>query len=314
MFSISSNQNLYDLIIIGSGPAGMAAGIYASRANINCCIVEAKAPGGKMIKTGIIENYPGVLSKTGPELSIEMFNQITHLKIPIKYNSVISIEKAEDYFLIYLNNKETIFSKSVIIATGCNERTMDTPGETKFYNKGISFCAICDGSLYKNKVVAVVGGGNAAVDEAIYLSDIVQKIYFVHRRDQFRAADFSVERLKKLKNIEFYLSYVPEKVDGDSKVTSFTIKSVKDNSLVTLNLDCIFPYIGSIPATNFLKNFDICDQDGYIMVNNEMETNVPGMYAVGDCISKKYRQISTAVNDGTIAALNVKEFLSKKNI
>ncbi|WP_033159857.1 thioredoxin-disulfide reductase [Mycoplasmoides alvi] len=312
MFSISGTQNLFDLVIIGSGPSGMAAGIYASRANLKCCIIEAKAPGGKMIKTGIIENYPGILSKTGPELSIEMFNQINNLKIPIKYNLVISIEKSDNYFLSYLNNGETVFSKAVIIATGCNEKAMQTPGEEKFYNKGISYCAICDGSLYKNKVVAVVGGGNAAVDETIYLSNIVQKVYLVHRRDEFRADAFNVERLKKIKNVEFYLSYVPEKVNGDSKVSSFTIRSVKNDSLVTLDVDCVFPYIGAIPATSFLNNLKITNELGYVLTNEEMETKIPGLYAVGDCISKKYRQISTAVNDGTIAALNVKEYLSNQ--
>ncbi|WP_027124173.1 thioredoxin-disulfide reductase [Mycoplasmoides pirum] len=312
MYTISDNKDLYDLVIIGAGPAGITAGIYAARANIKLCLVEGGAPGGKMLKTGVIENYPGVLSKTGPDLSLEMFNQLSKLNVYIEYNSVVSIEKKDEFFLIFLPTK-TIFAKSIIIATGSNERAMNTPNESKFYNKGISYCAICDGSLYKNKPVAVVGGGNAAIDESIYLAGIASKVYLVHRRDEFRADSYTVDILKKYPNVEFLLSYVPHEVIGENKVNSFVIKSVKDDSLKTLSVDCIFPYIGAIPATKFINNFDIKDEAGFIKVNEQMETCVPGLYAAGDCIAKKYRQISTAINDGTIAALNVKEYLTKLN-
>lgn len=309
MFKVSDNQNLYDLIIIGAGPAGISAAIYATRANIKCCIVESGAPGGKMLKTGFIENYPGVLKITGPDLAIQMFNQINELKVPILYQSVISIEKQEDFFILFLTNNKNIFSKSVIVATGTNERHMHIENEEKFLNKGISFCAICDGTLYKGKDVAVVGGGNGAIEESIYLAEIVNKLYLIHRRDEFRADSHVVEQLKKYNNVQFYLSYIPYLVEGVDKVESFTIKSIKDNSLVKLNVSCIFPYIGAIPATKFLTNLNILDSTGYINVNHTMETSIKGLYAAGDCVDKKYRQISTAISDGTIAALNVKEYL-----
>ncbi len=310
MYVTSDSKDFYDLIIIGAGPAGISAAIYAARANIKCCVVEGGAPGGKMVKTGIIENYPGVLNKTGPDLSLDMFNQLSQLNVQIEYNSAAAIEKHDAFFLVYLPNK-TLFAKTVIVATGSNERPMSTPNEERFYNKGISYCAICDGALYKNKPVAVVGGGNAAVDEAIYLAGIASKVYVVHRRDEFRVDAHTVDRLRKYPNVEFVLSYVPHEVKGDSKVNEFVVKSTKDGSLRSLSVDCVFPYIGAIPATGFVKNFDIRDEAGFIKTNDQMETSVPGLYAAGDCIVKRYRQISTAVSDGTIAALNVKEFLTK---
>lgn len=311
MFSVASDKNLYDLIIVGAGPAGISAGIYAARANINCCIIEGSAPGGKVLKTGIIENYAGINKKTGPDLALEMLNQINELKVPVIYSHVLSVEKLENYFIVFLSNKTNVFAKSVIVATGTNERAMNTPGEERFFNKGISYCAICDGALYKNKDVAVVGGGNAAIEEAAYLAGIVNKLYLVHRRDEFRADAYAVEQLKKYQNVEYLLSYVPEKVEGQTVVEKFVVKSVKDNSLKSIDVSCIFPYIGAIPATKFVENLKITDSNGYIQANHAMETSVPGLFAAGDCIAKKYRQISTAVSDGTIAALNVKEYLNK---
>lgn len=311
MYRVDGNKDLFDLAIIGAGPAGITAAIYAARANIKCCLIEGNAPGGKMLKTGFVENYPGVQKTTGPDLGIAMFNQINELNVPIFYSAANNCEKVNDYFVTYLANGETLISKTLIIATGTKERPMGLKNEANFLNKGISYCAICDGSLFKGKNVAVVGGGNGAVEESMYLAGIVNKVYLVHRRDQFRADDYAVSQLKKFQNVQFCLSYIPHELKGQSKLEEFVILSVKDNSQKTLEIACVFPYIGADPVTGFVANLNILNNDKYILVDDKMETKIPGLFAAGDCIVKKYRQISTAINDGTIAALSAKEFLNK---
>lgn len=311
MFRIDGNQDLYELVIVGAGPGGISAAIYAARANIKVRVVEGSAPGGKMLKTGFVENYPGISKISGPDLGVAMFNQLNELRVPITYSTVSRIDKESDYFLVYLINGETLITKTVIVATGTNERPMGLVNEQKFLTKGISYCAICDGPLFKNQPVAVVGGGNAAVEEAMYLASIAAKVYLIHRRDEFRADPFAVSQMKKMKNIETFLSYVPNELQGTSNLTAIVIKSVKDASLKTLNVSCVFPYIGSIPATKFLVNLNVLDEDGFIQTDQDCSTKIAGLYGVGDCVVKKYRQISTAISDGTIAALSVKEHLNR---
>ncbi|WP_027119842.1 NAD(P)/FAD-dependent oxidoreductase [[Mycoplasma] testudinis] len=311
MYKVDGNEDLFDLVIVGAGPGGITAAIYAARANIKVRVVEGSAPGGKMLKTGFVENYPGVSKTTGPDLGIAMFNQLNDLKVPVTYSAVTKIEKNQEYFLTYLQNGQTLISKTVIVATGTNERPMGLANEQNYLNKGISYCAICDGSLYKDKPVAIIGGGNGAVEEGMYLAGIASKVYVVHRRDEFRADVFAVNQLKKMKNVEMCLSYVPHELQGSNHVEALVIRSVKDNSLRTLQVNCVFPYIGAIPATGFLSGLDVLSPEGFIVTNQDAATKVPGLYGVGDCVVKKYRQISTAVSDGTIAALNVKEHLNR---
>lgn len=202
-YRVDGKNDLFDLVIVGSGPAGISAAIYAKRANINVCVVEGSAPGGKILKTGFIDNYPGYSSIKGPDLAVNMFNQLNSLSVPIFYSQVNAIEKQENYFFTYLDSK-TLLSKAVIVATGTLERKLGLANEAKFETKGISYCAICDGPLYKNRDVAVVGGGNAAVEESLYLSGICNKVYLVHRRDEFRADSYAVAKLKEKKNVHSY--------------------------------------------------------------------------------------------------------------
>lgn len=310
MLQVNGTQDLFDLAIIGAGPAGLTAAIYAHRANVKCCVIEASAPGGKMLKTGAVENYPGVKAVTGPDLGLAMFEQVSALGVPIVYAAAKTIEKQGQYFLIYLANNKTVFAKAVIVAVGTIERPMQTPNEARFYSKGISYCAICDGPLYKNQDVAVVGGGLAAVEEALFLADIARKVYLVHRRDEFRADAPAVARLRERTNVEFILSHVPHEVRGDKRVAQFVVKSVKDGSLRTLDVACIFPYIGATPATGFLKALNVLDANGYLAPDATTKTSIPGLFGAGDCISKRFRQIATAVSDGTVAALSAKEYLS----
>lgn len=306
-YRVDGKNDLFDLVIVGSGPAGISAAIYAKRANINVCVVEGSAPGGKILKTGFIDNYPGYSSIKGPDLAVNMFNQLNSLSVPIFYSQVNAIEKQENYFFTYLDSK-TLLSKAVIVATGTLERKLGLANEAKFETKGISYCAICDGPLYKNRDVAVVGGGNAAVEESLYLSGICNKVYLVHRRDEFRADSYAVAKLKEKKNVHFLLSHVVDSYLGDQTLKGIKVKNLKNNELTDLTIDCLFPYIGAVPNTSFLKPFNILNEEGYVLVDANQKTIVDGLYAAGDCVHKKIRQISTAISDGTIAALAVNDF------
>lgn len=306
-YRVDGKNDLFDLVIVGSGPAGITAAIYAKRANINVCVVEGSAPGGKILKTGFIDNYPGYASIKGPDLAVNMFNQLNSLSVPIFYSQVNAIEKQEDYFFTYLDSK-TLLSKAVIVATGTLERKLGLENEAKFEAKGISYCAICDGPLYKNRDVAVVGGGNAAVEESLYLSGICNKVYLLHRRDEFRADSYAVAKLKEKKNVQFLLSHVVDSYLGEQTLKGIKVKNLKNNELTDLSVDCLFPYIGAVPNTSFLKSFNILNEEGYVLVDANQKTSVDGLYAAGDCVHKKIRQISTAISDGTIAALAVNDF------
>ncbi|QMT98317.1 thioredoxin-disulfide reductase [Mycoplasma tullyi] len=306
-YRVDGKNDLFDLVIIGSGPAGITAAIYAKRANINVCVVEGSAPGGKILKTGFIDNYPGFASIKGPDLAVNMFNQLNSLSVPIFYSQVTGLEKQENYFFTYLDNK-TLLSKAVIVATGTLERKLGLENEAKFETKGISYCAICDGPLYKNRDVAVVGGGNAAVEESLYLSGICNKVYLIHRRDEFRADSYAVNKLKEKKNVVFLLSHVVDSYLGDQTLKGIKVKNLKNNQSTDLTVDCLFPYIGAVPNTSFLKSFNVLSEEGYVLVDANQKTCVEGLYAAGDCVHKKIRQISTAISDGTIAALAVNDF------
>ncbi|MDC4163479.1 thioredoxin-disulfide reductase [Mycoplasma sp. T363T] len=308
-YRVDGKNDLFDLVIIGSGPAGITAGIYAKRANINVCVVEGSAPGGKILKTGFIDNYPGYESIKGPDLAVNMFTHLSNLSVPFFYSRVSGVDKQEDYFFTYLDNGTTLISKAVIVATGTTEKKLGLENEAKFESKGISYCAICDGPLYKNRDVAVIGGGNGAIEEALYLSGICNKVYLIHRRDEFRADMYAVNKLKEKANVSFLLSSVADGYIGDQVLKGLKVKDLKTNEVKEIAIDCLFPYIGAIPNAGFLKSFNVLNEEGYVIVDQNQKTAVDGLYAAGDCVNKKIRQISTAVSDGTIAALAVNDFL-----
>lgn len=301
----------YDVIIIGSGPAGLAAAIYATRANLKTLIIEAEAPGGKLLKTYEIENYPGISKIAGVDLAMKMMEHSSLFGAKTEYGTVNNIEDHKDYKKVVLANKE-ITCKAVIVATGTKERMLDLPHANELIGKGISYCAVCDGAFYKNKEVVVIGGGNSALEEAIYLTKLVDKVTIIIRRDQFRADDLVVDHVKENPKIEIITKSIPHNIiTKDNKVAGLEIKNVDTDEISLVKCEGIFPYIGADPATSFLKDFNILDENGYVIVNENMETAIEGIYAAGDVIKKQLRQVVTATNDGAIAANSVSRYLNK---
>lgn len=306
-------ETMYDLIIVGSGPAGMTAAVYASRANIKTVILEAGAPGGKMLKTMEIENWPGVTHGISPQIAYEMHKHSTAFGAEFKMGEVAQVIVNEnDGKEIHLTNGEVLTAKAVIIATGTKERPLPLPNAEKLTGRGISYCAICDGAFFRNKHVAVIGGGNSAVEEAIHLAKTSAKVTLIHRREGFRADHILLERLEALENVEIMRNYVVDEVlEAENKVAGIVVKNVLTEELLTLaDVEGVFVYVGVDPITAMVADLHITNEWGYLLVNSDMETSVPGIYGAGDVIDKKIRQVVTAVNDGAIAAESVKHQLS----
>lgn len=307
-------ETMYDLIIVGSGPAGMTAAVYASRANIKTVILEAGAPGGKMLKTMEIENWPGVTHGISPQIAYEMHKHSTAFGAEFKMGEVthVRVDEATAVKEVHLTTGEVLTAKAVIIATGTKERPLPLPNVEKLTGRGISYCAICDGAFFRNKHVVVIGGGNSAVEEAIHLAKTSSKVTLIHRREGFRADQILLDRLEALENVEIMRNYVADEVlEADNKVAGIVIKNVLTDELTTLaDVEGIFVYVGVDPITDMVADLGITNEWGYLIVNNDMETSIPGIYGAGDVIDKKIRQVVTAVNDGAIAAESVKHQLS----
>lgn len=289
---------IYDSIIIGMGIAGISAAIYAKRAGCNVLMIEKSRPGGILNIIDEIENYPGFTKISGPDLTYQLFEQINRLKVPYKIEEVINIT-LESEMKVVETNKGTYKAKNILIATGRSPILLGLPKEEELIGKGISTCALCDGALYKEKEIAVVGGGNSALQEALYLAKIVKKIYLIHRRDEFRAESELISKIKNTSNIEvIYNSEVTELKEEDGKLKSIVLNH--DRELLVSGL---FIYIGYAPKTDFAKNLGITNSVGYIEVDENYETKVPGIYAAGDIIIKKVYQIITAAAEGATAAI-----------
>lgn len=308
----------YGLIVIGGGPAGMTAAIYAQRANLKTAIIEKYIVGGKMIKTSEIENYPGYDYILGPDLSQKMQQQVEKLKVEFIYDEVSAIidSKNHEFKTVIMLSGIKFTVKAVIIATGSLERKIGCIGEEEYANRGVSYCAVCDGALFKNKIISVVGGGYAACEEALYLTRFTKQVNLIHRREKFRADEKTVNKVKNHPNITLITDCVVTEVVGDElkkKVAKLKIQNVKTKDIKEVANDALFPYIGSDPVTSFVKELDICDNNGYIITNDKCQTKIPGLYAAGDVIAKNLRQIVTAVNDGAIAAQYLINFIDNFN-
>lgn len=291
-------------IIIGGGVAGMTAALYLKRAGKEVVIYEKEAPGGQITRTATIENYPGMKQIEGPELAFQMYEQLTSLGVEFVFEEVTSIEKNAETFIIKTRKGEAT-SKNVILALGRNPKKLGIKNEQKLSGKGISWCAICDGPLYKNKKVAVIGGGRAALEEAIYLSKMCAKVTLIHRRSEFRTEDTLVEQVKSTPNIELLVpNQVVEFVEQDERLQKLILEDKTE-----ISVDGCFEFVGQEPSTNICKNLGILDQDGYIEVNQNFETKIKNLYAGGDCIKKNLYQIVTACADGAIIA---EEILKKE--
>ena len=299
----------YDLVIIGGGAAGLTAGIYASRARLNTVLIEKSAPGGQILLTDWIENYPGFPEGlAGHALVQQMTDQAKKFGLKIATDDVQSIDYSKTIKEIHLGNK-TISTYAVIIATGASFKKLGIPGEERFYGKGISSCATCDAPFYKDRVVIAVGGGDTAVQESLYLTKFAKKVYLVHRRDQLRATKILQERVLCNDKIEILWNHIPTKIDGFFNVENITLKNVKTQEASTLPADGCFVWIGINPNTAFLNNGMTVDESGFLMTDENMETSVPGIFAAGDVRHTPLRQVATAVGDAAVAAISAERYI-----
>lgn len=291
---------MIDLLIIGAGPAGLTAALYATRAGASVLVLDGGAPGGKLNLTAEIENYPGAKMK-GPELAYSMYEQCLSFGAKYEYGEVTRVEVADDHKVVYVGDK-TYEAKYVLIATGTKERKMGIPHEEEMTGRGVSYCAVCDGPFFKNKEVCVIGGGNSAIEESLYLSDIVSKVHIVVRRDVLRADQYLIDKMNSKENIEMHYLKKPYEIEiTDSKISGLIVKDSLTEELSTIPTQGIFPFIGLDPITDFVKDLDILNDQGYIEVDQNQETKVKGIFAAGDVTSKSLRQVITAASDGAIA-------------
>ena len=286
---------MYDIIIVGAGPAGMTAAIYALRANKKILIFEAKAYGGQIASSSVVENYPGYEKISGFDLATNMYNQVLKLGGEIKYEEVTSIKDGE-----VITNKGSYQTKAIILATGVQNGKLGLVNEDELKGKGISYCATCDGNFFKGKDVALVGGGNTALEDALYLSNIVNKVYLIHRRDTFRADQRNLEELKKKENVEFVLNSNVVKINGTDKLESIDVDT--NGNINTINVSGLFIAIGHVPNNDVFSNMVELDERGYIKSEDGVHTSSKNIYVAGDTRVKQLRQLVTATSDGAIAA------------
>ncbi len=302
----------YDLLIVGAGPAGLTAAIYAKRSNLNTIVVEKNVPGGKVVTTATVENYPGYSEIAGPDLAFSFYDQCTKLGVDFEYSEVININTIDnDYKEVELSSGEKIIAKAVVIATGMINRKLGIPNEEKFFNKGISYCAICDGSLFKNKRVAVIGSGRSAVEESIFLSDIVSEVHLISNKPEFKADKMIVDKLATIPNIKTYMNTATLSFNGKDKLESVSFEKIDSKEKFDLELEGAFIFIGFLPLAPTINKESILDSETrFIRPNEKMETKIHGIFSAGDINTKSYRQISTAISDGTVAALSALEYIS----
>ena len=295
-------NKMWDVIIIGAGPAGLTSAIYLLRANKKVLILESKNYGGAIINTPCIENYPACPNISGFDFATNLYNQVKELDGEIKFEKVIEINNKKEV----ITKKNKYSCKAIIIATGTTNRKLDL-NEDNYLGKGVSYCATCDGNFYKGKIVAVVGGGNTAIEDAIYLSDLCKKVYLIHRRDEFRAFTKSIELLKKKDNVEFVLNSNVSKLSGKDKLES--IEVISNNKKRIIKLDGLFIAIGQNPENSLFKDLVKLDEFGYVKSNSTL-TNIKGIFVCGDVRSKKIRQLVTATSDGCLAAMEAINYLN----
>lgn len=288
---------MYDIIIVGAGPAGLTAALYALRANKKVLVLEAKTYGGQIVNASKVENYPGVKSISGFDYAKVLYEQVKDLGADFKFETVVRIDEEKNV----ITSKNTYQAKAIILATGAENRKLRLDNEENLIGKGVSYCATCDGNFYKNKVVAVVGGGNTALEDAIYLSNIASKVYLIHRRDSFRGEETYVDELKKQENVEYILNANVVKINGENKIESIDVKDI-DGNIQNIIIDGLFIAVGQEPKNEIFKNIIEMDKNGYIISEDGVHTSTEGIYVAGDARVKTLRQLTTAVSDGAIAA------------
>lgn len=302
-------MNSYDIIIIGGGPAGMAAGMYSARAALKCLLLERGMPGGQASTTDMIENYPGFKEGiSGPELMMNMHQQASRFGLETKFGEVRAIKKINDEFIVDFSG-EQLRAKAVIYAAGTESIPLGVPGEQQFRGRGVSYCATCDGAFFRGLQVAVVGGGDSALEEAMFLTRFASKVYLIHRRDKFRATKVVQERLKNFLQIELLMNSIVTSVEGDQKLEALILKDVNTGQEKKLAVDGLFVYVGSVPNSQLIKNLVKTDNRGFIYTGQDMQTDLPGLFAAGDVRVTPLRQVVTAVSDGAVAAVCAEKYI-----
>lgn len=306
-----SEDKIYDVIIIGAGPAGMTAAVYTSRANLSTLMIERGVPGGQMMNTEEVENYPGYDSILGPDLSNKMFEHAKKFGAEYAYGDIKEIIDGKEFKIVKAGSKE-FKARAIIIATGAEYKKLGVPGENELGGRGVSYCAVCDGAFFKNKQLVVVGGGDSAVEEGVYLTRFAEKVTIVHRRDQLRAQKILQDRAFANEKVDFIWNHTVKAInEKDGKVGSVTLVSTVDGTEKEFPCDGVFIYIGMIPLTKPFENLGITNEAGYIETNELMETKVPGIFAAGDVREKQLRQIVTATGDGSIAAQSAQHYIEE---
>jgi len=309
-----------DLIIIGAGPAGLTAAQYGARANLKVLVIEGLSVGGQALVIDALENYPGNVGgegcgpKTGFEFAMDLHRQAESFGASFFYGAVDSLQKDGDFFTVGLSDGTTRAAISVIIATGAKPRLLDVPGEKEFTGKGVSYCATCDGNFFKGKKIFVAGGGDAACDEARYLSHLTDKVVMVHRRDSFRAQKALVKRTLENPNIKVRFNTVIKEIKGGQKVKSVVLADTKTGETREEETDAVFIFAGTVPQSSLAAGNGLnakLDESGYIITDQKMATNIPGLYAAGDIRSGAFRQVVTAAADGAVAAHNASEYIDE---
>ena len=302
---------MYDTMIIGAGPAGMTAALYAARSNLKVALLERGIYGGQMNNTAEIENYPGYARISGPELAEKMFEPLENLGVEHLFGQVEKIEDHGDYKKI-ITEDEVFETKTVILAPGANHRHLGVPGEEEYNSRGVSYCAVCDGAFFRDEDLLVVGGGDSAVEEAIFLTRFAKSVTIVHRRDQLRAQQLLQERAFANEKISFIWDSVVKEIKGDDRrVTSVVFENVKTGQSSESDFGGVFVYVGLDPVSVFVKDLGICDKAGWIVTDQHMKTAIDGIYAIGDVRQKDLRQITTAVGDGAVAGQEVYKYITE---
>lgn len=304
-----TEEKIYDVIIIGAGPAGMTAALYASRANLSTLMIERGIPGGQMANTEDIENYPGYDSILGPDLSQKMFDHSKAFGAEYAYGDVQSISDETEYKIVHAHNRD-YKARAIILASGAQYKKIGVPGEEELGGRGVSYCAVCDGAFFKGKDLFVIGGGDSAVEEGVFLTRFANKVTIVHRRDELRAQKILQKRAFDNEKIDFIWNHTLKEItEKDGKVGGARLVSTIDGTETDHEIDGVFIYIGMNPITGFVQDLGITNEQGYIVTNEAMETKIPGIFAAGDVRDKTLRQVVTATNDGSIAAQNAQHFI-----
>ncbi|MGI6125684.1 MAG: thioredoxin-disulfide reductase [Planifilum sp.] len=307
-----TEQKVYDVIIIGAGPAGMTAAVYAARANLDTLMLERGVPGGQMANTEEIENYPGFDHILGPDLANKMLEHAKKFGAQYQFGEVKQIVDGTPYKKV-VTGKETYLAKAVIIASGAEHRKLGVPGEEELAGRGVSYCAVCDGAFFRDKELVVVGGGDSAVEEGVFLTKFASKVTIIHRRDQLRAQKILQERAFKNEKVEFIWDTVVEEILGDEAVRGVKLYNRKTGERREFPCDGVFIYIGTDPLTDWVRDLGITNDEGYIETDERMRTRLKGIFAAGDVREKNLRQVVTATSDGSIAAMEAQQYIEELN-